>query len=1226
MKNFIVFIILLISIPGYLFSQTNPSLFDLSTGSYSFTSWANTSAAGTYPSNMIFQRVSGSTDPTLTTEMTTDYTAAYSLTSGARVNGLNANGFSFVNSGSTAGYLGTAILGLNTTGRQDIKVSFTAGTVALGTPTSRLYKIRLQYKIGTSGTWTDVPGPIEYSPGTAGSSQVFGPTTLPAECNNQPTLYVRWKYYFESGSGGRPELRVDEISVTSSPATSTQNFTTYRTELIDGTNGFSATSEKFNTTRAQINGFVSWDKDYIYLAYSGSTPGGGLAANDRAIHFYIDTDPKPVATQGTGTTAGETWRWTPTLPFSANYHYAFKTLDNSETKRVYSGTAWGNATFFTENFKNTGTNYWEVRIKRSDIGNPKQINVIGYVMEDWDATPAITGGLPSNLFTDNTNPSPIAFTSNFLNISFIDKMTPNSAFTLNNHGWSLRLKATSGAVADTSAMAGMFANATNLYDAGIDHPKSPAAPANYINVYFPHSTWTSLLGPNYERDFKALADLSATTSTWDFTVNSDIVGNIVLNAASFEDIPSNYSISLKDSSNGQITNLRTSSYSYSNGVEATSRNFTLTIGVTLSNPTISVAPSSLDFGSVKTNATKTLSVVIRNTGDQPLNITNMAVSGTGYSYLFNNTTATLNTNDTIIRVIKFAPTTANTFPGTFTISSNDPANGSLVVNLTGIGVLATPALTIYGDSLAFGSVIVGTSSQKSFVISNTGGDAVDLVVSGISISGNGSSPFSYLGTTPVTIAFGDSASFSFNFLPPAVAYYGGTITITSNAPGSPRSFVVGGSGTTSSLSNSFPAGWNLMSIPLNPVSNLTSDILTGLQFYYLYAYTGGNYVSSLTMNPASGYWLGIEAGHTINLNGTPVTGVQTKPLTGGWNLIASPFTNATSKADLRIIKAGNPTPMTIEEAVALNLVQRPIYKYTTSTASYDTTYSLSPWNGNWFFTQDTTLSIRYGLPSEGNRTKEPKTIETETTVNNWFATISTSMNGVTDRFLAFGTNEAATDGFDNKFDFAKAPISPAAVAIESYFSQTDWSPFTSRYASNIQSPYSVNPGKSWSFKSMAKSSGLLKISWTDILSQIPQDIRDNYKFIISGPGLSPTNMLLTTSFEFNAVAGNLYTFVINSTPVGIEDDLMNLNFNLGQNYPNPFNPSTTINYGIKETGFVTLKIYDILGNEVVTLVNEVKQPGRYEVRFEASNLPSGTYFYKLVQGKNSEIKKLMLLK
>ena len=70
-------------------------------------------------------------------------------------------------------------------------------------------------------------------------------------------------------------------------------------------------------------------------------------------------------------------------------------------------------------------------------------------------------------------------------------------------------------------------------------------------------------------------------------------------------------------------------------------------------------------------------------------------------------------------------------------------------------------------------------------------------------------------------------------------------------------------------------------------------------------------------------------------------------------------------------------------------------------------------------------------------------------------------------------------------------------------------------------------------------------------------------------------------------------------------------FELIQNYPNPFNPSTTIRYSIPEISFVTLKVYDVLGNEVEILVNEEKPAGSYEVEFNATHLSSGIYFYKL---------------
>ena len=85
-------------------------------------------------------------------------------------------------------------------------------------------------------------------------------------------------------------------------------------------------------------------------------------------------------------------------------------------------------------------------------------------------------------------------------------------------------------------------------------------------------------------------------------------------------------------------------------------------------------------------------------------------------------------------------------------------------------------------------------------------------------------------------------------------------------------------------------------------------------------------------------------------------------------------------------------------------------------------------------------------------------------------------------------------------------------------------------------------------------------------------------------------------------------------------------FYLEQNYPNPFNPSTTINYSIPSSEFVTLKVYDVLGNKVATLVDEYKFAGSYEIDFDASQLSSGVYFYKLQAGRFVEIKKMMLIR
>jgi hypothetical protein len=85
-------------------------------------------------------------------------------------------------------------------------------------------------------------------------------------------------------------------------------------------------------------------------------------------------------------------------------------------------------------------------------------------------------------------------------------------------------------------------------------------------------------------------------------------------------------------------------------------------------------------------------------------------------------------------------------------------------------------------------------------------------------------------------------------------------------------------------------------------------------------------------------------------------------------------------------------------------------------------------------------------------------------------------------------------------------------------------------------------------------------------------------------------------------------------------------YSLDQNYPNPFNPSTSIKYSVPETRLVTLKVFDVLGREVATLVNETKNPGFHTVNFDASNLASGIYFYRIDAGSFSSIKRMVLVK
>ncbi|MBL1214963.1 MAG: T9SS type A sorting domain-containing protein [Ignavibacteriae bacterium] len=149
-----------------------------------------------------------------------------------------------------------------------------------------------------------------------------------------------------------------------------------------------------------------------------------------------------------------------------------------------------------------------------------------------------------------------------------------------------------------------------------------------------------------------------------------------------------------------------------------------------------------------------------------------------------------------------------------------------------------------------------------------------------------------------------------------------------------------------------------------------------------------------------------------------------------------------------------------------------------------------------------------------------------------------------------------------------------------------------------------------------------------------------------GTDVSGTTAFLTDVFFVGNKAyavGTDGTILVSQTATGINDDNTTLtSFTLSQNYPNPFNPTTKIKFstspfnpspyqgeGNRER-LITLKVYDILGNQITTLVNEQKSPGTYEVEFDSesggNNLTSGIYFYKLQAGTQSQTKKMILLK
>jgi len=115
---------------------------------------------------------------------------------------------------------------------------------------------------------------------------------------------------------------------------------------------------------------------------------------------------------------------------------------------------------------------------------------------------------------------------------------------------------------------------------------------------------------------------------------------------------------------------------------------------------------------------------------------------------------------------------------------------------------------------------------------------------------------------------------------------------------------------------------------------------------------------------------------------------------------------------------------------------------------------------------------------------------------------------------------------------------------------------------------------------------------------------------------------------------NYYNTCYTSPPIGIEpnSNQVPVKFELYQNYPNPFNPKTIIKFDISSPSppskgdLVVLRVYDVLGREVATLVNEELKPGTYEIEWDATNFPSGVYYYTLTAGGFFQSRKMVLIK
>ncbi len=205
-------------------------------------------------------------------------------------------------------------------------------------------------------------------------------------------------------------------------------------------------------------------------------------------------------------------------------------------------------------------------------------------------------------------------------------------------------------------------------------------------------------------------------------------------------------------------------------------------------------PTSVNFGSLLVGSSGSVPITLTNSGTASVTISAASASGAGFSISGLTVPVTINAGQNTSVTAKFAPTTAGSATGSISITSNAPGS-PMAIALNGTGTAAQPQLTISPASIAFGNVNVGSSSPQTVTLTNTGNAA--LTISAASASGTG---FTMSGLPiPITINAGANTSFTAQFAPTTAGSATGNISITSNAPGSPASIALSGTGSQGTL-------------------------------------------------------------------------------------------------------------------------------------------------------------------------------------------------------------------------------------------------------------------------------------------------------------------------------------------------------------------------------------------------------------------------------------------
>jgi len=415
-------------------------------------------------------------------------------------------------------------------------------------------------------------------------------------------------------------------------------------------------------------------------------------------------------------------------------------------------------------------------------------------------------------------------------------------------------------------------------------------------------------------------------------------------------------------------------------------------------------------------------------------------------------------------------------------------------------------------------------------------------------------------------------------------------------------------------------GWNLISLPLQPVINLTSDVIGDdvTQFYLVYEYGASTgYTQAPTVDAGKAYWLASLETLTVDVSGHSLTDTTIIPLANGWNLIGNPFVFDIPKTAIGV--RNNGSTVDFQTAVSSGWVSAILYGYRAENGSYSIEDTLRSWSGHWVAAGLPGIELVFYPQNTINKTGQQNTVESP---DDWQIALKLFSDTGSDLISTFGVNGHATDGYDAALDYPEPPSAAAGNQPQLYFPHPDWSgPSGGKFNFDLRAPIEPGEAKTWYFEVINADSA--RLEWNEIPDLghrlMLTDLDDNYTI-----DMSRRNTYSFFSSEavhhFLVEAGNI------ATAIGDSESRIPRKFALYQNYPNPFNPATVIQYDLPEAGPVKLEVYNYLGQLMRTLVNERQAAGRYRVSFDAGHLASGIYLYQIRAGNKIAERKMLLIK